>query len=96
MSDTVQLHVQIDGHVQGVGFRMFVQKMAAALDLTGWVRNRWNGGVEVLAEGEQVMLERLLRVLYEGPRGATVTDVDFEWLPASGEFSDFRVRATVQ
>lgn len=91
----IRLHAQIDGYVQGVGFRMFVQDEAIALGLVGWVRNLWGGGVEVTAEGEKENLERLLTALYRGPHGATVTDVDPEWEPATGEFRDFRIRSTL-
>ncbi|MBN2550010.1 MAG: acylphosphatase [Anaerolineales bacterium] len=90
----VRLHVMVDGRVQGVGFRYFVAENALALGLTGWVRNRWNGAVEVVAEGKRAALEMLLSALQRGPRSAFVTDVSQQWLPATGEFSSFRVRPT--
>lgn len=89
-----RLHATIDGRVQGVGYRAFVEQNAYALGLKGWVRNRWNGSVEVLAEGERPALEKLLAALQRGPRSADVTHVQMEWLPASGEFSRFLVRMT--
>jgi len=89
-----RLHVTIEGHVQGVGFRYFVLDQASGLELTGWVRNTWDGKVEVIAEGDQARLERLLSALNRGPRGADVTRVNTHWLPASGEFSGFRVKQT--
>jgi len=88
------LHATVEGYVQGVGFRYFVQEIAVELDLTGWVRNRYNGSVEVLAEGERARLETLLAALRRGPRSSHVSSVDFEWLPASGEFTHFSVRMT--
>lgn len=90
----VRLHVLVDGRVQGVGFRYFVEETALALGLSGWVRNCWNGAVEVLAEGERPALEKLLSALQRGPRAAFVTDVSPQWLPATGEYSSFRVRPT--
>ena len=93
-SDLAQLHAHVLGRVQGVGFRAFVEQCAHNLRLTGWVRNRWDGSVEVLAEGPRQDLERLLAELRRGPRAAHVTDVQFEWLPASGEFTRFYVRMT--
>ena len=90
-----RIHVRLEGRVQGVGFRFFVQHTANELGLTGWVRNRWDGAVEVLAEGPRPSLERLLTALHRGPRGALVTDSQVSWENASGEFSYFSVRRTV-
>jgi len=89
-----RLHVRIEGYVQGVGFRNFVQETAYGLGLTGWVRNRWNGDVEVLAEGDRQALGKLLTALYRGPRGSSVMGIAPEWQEASGEFSRFQVRMT--
>jgi acylphosphatase len=89
-----RLHATIDGSVQGVGFRMFVLDYATSLGLTGWVRNTFDGRVEVTAEGEAPALESLLEKLRLGPRGAFVTEVEKEWQPASGEFNGFAVRRT--
>lgn len=89
-----QLHATINGRVQGVGFRAFVERTASELALTGWVRNRWEGAVETTAEGPRPALEQFLAALYRGPRSANVTDVDFDWQPGRGEFRDFRVRMT--
>ncbi len=89
-----RLHAIVEGRVQGVGFRFFVQETANALGLTGWVRNRWDGSVEVLAEGQRETLEKLLNALNRGPRAAIVDLVTPEWQPASGEYSGFYVRAS--
>ena len=67
-----RLHVRVEGRVQGVGFRWFVQQRAAALGLRGWVRNRADGSVEVLATGAPAALRALEDVLREGPPHATV------------------------
>jgi acylphosphatase len=89
-----RLHAQIEGRVQGVGFRAFVEQNAALMGLTGWVRNRWNGSVEVVAEGERHDLERFLTALQRGPRSAYVTELNVDWGTASGEFFGFSVRRT--
>ncbi len=94
-NSSARLHATIDGSVQGVGFRMFVLDYANALDLTGWVRNTYDGRVEVVAEGEHTVLERLLEKLRMGPRGAFVAEVQIEWQPATGEYTDFEVRRTI-
>jgi acylphosphatase len=90
-----RLHVNVSGRVQGVSFRYFVLEQAIRLNLTGWVRNRWSGAVEVTAEGSRHELELLLDALREGPPMASVTDLDFEWLTYSGEFPGFDVTSTV-
>lgn len=89
-----RLHATVEGRVQGVGFRYFVQEVAAGLDLTGWVRNRWDGSVEVVAEGEREKLEKLLASLQRGPRAAFVSNVRAGWDPGTGEFARFSVRMT--
>ena len=66
------LEAIVHGRVQGVGFRWFVRERAAQLALGGWVRNRWDGAVEVSAEGDAANLDRLLEALGSGPSGAQV------------------------
>jgi acylphosphatase len=90
----VRLHTIVEGYVQGVGFRAFVENQANVLGLAGWVRNRWDGSVEVLAEGDRTSLERLLTALYRGPHSSQVTGVNPTWSEATGEFPNFRVRMT--
>jgi acylphosphatase len=65
----------VSGRVQGVGFRWFVEREAAALGITGWVRNREGGRVEVMATGTREQLSGLYRRLREGPRAARVDEV---------------------
>ncbi|MEA3349790.1 MAG: acylphosphatase [Chloroflexota bacterium] len=90
-----RLHARVDGRVQGVGFRYFTLENANRLGLTGWVRNRWDGTVEVVAEGSRKSLIALLQKLRRGPRRFTTSNVDEEWQKASGEFYRFRIRGTV-
>lgn len=93
--DLARLHAVIEGTVQGVGFRKFVQENANRLNLTGWVRNRWDGTVEVTAEGHRQDLEKLLQALRRGPRASTVSGVRPEWREANGEFEYFKVKMTI-
>jgi acylphosphatase len=90
-----RLRAFVRGDVQGVAFRWFVQREASGLGLRGWVRNRMDGRVEVLAEGDRPALEGLTRLLSRGPRMARVDGVDSEWGTATGEFSGFRIEHTV-
>ncbi len=93
--EKTRLHATVTGRVQGVSFRYFVMEQADILSLDGWVRNTWQGSVEVMAEGARPRLEQLLQALRAGPPMARVADVDFEWLPWTGEFTDFRVASTL-
>lgn len=96
MSEKLErLHAVVEGRVQGVGFRAFVQQHALGLDLTGWVHNTYEGNVEVLAEGPRSTLDFFLERLNAGPRGSFVTRVRIDWEPASGEFVTFNVTRTV-
>jgi acylphosphatase len=92
--EAARLHAIVHGRVQGVGFRAFVIDRGISIEAKGWARNRWDGTVEVLAEGDRPQLEKLLAALYSGPRMANVTRVDVDWQPASGEFSSFHMRST--
>jgi acylphosphatase len=93
-TNQARLHVIIEGRVQGVGFRYFVLEVAELLSIYGWVRNRWDDTVEVLAEGERSVLEKLLDTLGRGPRGAFVSSVKVDWEKPTGEFHNFRVAMT--
>lgn len=87
-----RLEAIVRGHVQGVGFRYYALRCAEELGLRGYVRNRWDRAVEVVAEGPRAQLETLLEALRLGPSGAQVTRVDVTWRPATGQFSSFSVR----
>lgn len=88
----VRLTAVIQGRVQGVGFRYHTRLRAAGLGLSGCVRNRWDGSVEVMAEGPRRKLEDFLSFLREGPPSAFVTEVEVHWSPASNDLSRFEVR----
>jgi acylphosphatase len=92
MSKAERLEAIVRGRVQGVGFRHFTIRRAQELNLVGYVRNRWDLSVEVVAEGRREQLEALLEHLRRGPRAADVAGVEAAWLPATGEFSEFEAR----
>ena len=87
-----RLHATVRGRVQGVGFRASAASEARRLRLTGWVRNQFDGSVEVLAEGDDAAAASFLSWLRQGPSLAHVTGVDPEWLPAAGDAVSFEVR----
>ena len=66
----------VKGRVQGVGFRWFVHREAAALGLCGWVRNTESGHVEVVASGDNDGLKRLEAQLAKGSRGSRVDTIE--------------------
>ena len=87
-----RLHARVFGRVQGVFYRASTVDEAERLGLTGWVRNRMDGSVELEAEGPRGALDELLSWARGGPPMASVSRVDAEWLPATGELGSFRVR----
>ena len=90
--DAARFVARIEGRVQGVGYRFFVQSLAEELRLTGSVRNMPNRSVRVEAEGPREVLEALIEDLREGPPGARVDRVEVEWLAPSGA-KQFRIEA---
>jgi acylphosphatase len=87
-----RLTLRVVGRVQGVGFRWWTVRQAEALGLTGWVMNADDErSVELVAEGETAALERLERLVRDGPPGAWVESVDARRGPASGEFGRFSI-----
>jgi acylphosphatase len=84
----------IRGRVQGVGYRWFVEREARVLGVGGWVRNNYDGTVEVLAIGSGNQLLSLVRKLREGPRAARVDGVEeFEAEPTE-DAKTFRIEGT--
>lgn len=86
-----RIHVVVKGRVQGVGYRFFVCREADALDLKGTVRNKYDGSVEIVAEGRTAAVHALLASLKIGPRFGHVSAVEVSWLPYSGEYHNFAV-----
>ncbi|MBZ5607778.1 MAG: acylphosphatase [Acidobacteriia bacterium] len=82
---------RIRGRVQGVGFRYFAEHSAHALGITGWVRNRDDGCVEVYAVGSAEELAEFAGMLWKGPRWAEVRGVE-ELEAAVERHSGFSVR----
>ncbi|MBN2628446.1 MAG: acylphosphatase [Spirochaetales bacterium] len=85
------LHLIVTGRVQGVGFRWFVQRQAAALNLTGWVKNRGDGTVEIWAEGSPEARKALEEAVRRGPSGSRVTKVNAREATATGRYFQFDI-----
>jgi acylphosphatase len=87
------IHIVVEGLVQGVGYRWFAARRAEALGLAGYVRNQYDGTVEVEAQGDRSMLESFLADLKTGPRSSQVRDMKIEWKPfRAGTYTRFEIR----
>jgi acylphosphatase len=87
-----RVNIIVHGRVQGVFYRARTKEKAIELELNGWVKNRIDGTVEIVAEGSKEDLERLVEWSQRGPKNANVTKVDVKWQPFVDEFSDFTVK----
>jgi acylphosphatase len=87
-----RVQVVIAGRVQGVGYRASCQREAAARGLTGWVRNRWDGAVEALIEGEATAVDAMVDWCRAGPPMAYVSGVEVSPLPDAPQERGFRVK----
>jgi len=88
----VARRVLVNGRVQGVGFRFFVEARAAAEGIHGWVRNLADGRVEALLEGDEESVDRVESALRRGPSGALVEDVAVDIVTPSGRATGFSIR----
>lgn len=89
----MRVHIVVEGLVQGVGFRWFVQRRAEAIGINGWVRNLYNDNVEIEAEADRSLLEEFLKEVKVGPRSAHVTNLRIEWKESKPpEFHRFDIR----
>ncbi len=88
----MRAHIIVSGLVQGVGFRYFIHRKATELELRGFVRNLYNGDVEIVVEGEKDKIQILIEHAKIGPRSAFVKDIKVEWEEDKNEFTDFRIK----
>ena len=88
------IHLLIEGHVQGVAFRYFVQQCASDFSIYGWVRNLTDGRVEILAEGTKHELEDFLIIIEKGPSSSKVTNTICNWIEGTGDYQDFNILVT--
>jgi acylphosphatase len=87
----VRARVIVGGRVQGVFYRYTTQEVAHRLSVFGWVKNRWDGTVEAVFEGERERVEEMIEWCRKGPPGAQVQSVDIQWEECVGEFDQFSV-----
>ncbi len=89
--ETVRVRLIIKGRVQGVWFRDSTRRQAVMFGVTGWVRNRPEGTVEVLAEGPERAVQKLVAWCRRGPSGARVDRLREERESWQGEFESFDI-----
>ncbi len=87
----VRAHVFVRGRVQGVFFRSETRRVAHRHNVTGWVRNRPDGRVEAVFEGEKKDVDRLIEFCREGPSGAEVSETEVLMEAYASEFKDFQI-----
>jgi acylphosphatase len=88
----VARRIVVNGRVQGVGFRYFTVDAARREGTTGWVRNRPDGSVEALVEGDEESVARVERAIRIGPRGARVDAVSVDREEPSGAYRTFSIK----
>ena len=88
----VRATVHFHGRVQGVNFRANCAEEARSLGLEGYVRNRPDGSVEAVFEGDRSLVEQCIDRNRTAQPAARVTAVDVEWGTATGEFRGFEIR----
>lgn len=86
-----RIQLVVRGRVQGVFYRATAQREARTHGLTGWVKNRPDGCVEMVVEGEEDAVKDFLAWAQQGPATARVDKVETKWRSYTGEFSDFRI-----
>jgi acylphosphatase len=85
-------HVYVSGRVQGVFFRAETKRAAMNLSLTGWVRNRIDGRVEAVFEGDDADVDKMIEWCRIGPSAARVQDVSAADEVYTGSFSSFTIK----
>ncbi|MFH1454391.1 MAG: acylphosphatase [Armatimonadota bacterium] len=87
-----QIHLIINGDVQGVGYRYFARSVASKYNLTGYVKNLNDGTVEAVIEGEEDNVNKAIDELRQGPPGAYVTSVDMQWKAPTSFYNSFSIK----
>lgn len=94
MDSVRTVHVRVEGRVQGVGYRAWVESTARTMALTGWVRNRRDGSVEIALQGPADRVDEMLRRCEHGPPDAHVTKVEILG-EGVGPYNGFEVLPTI-
>jgi acylphosphatase len=85
-------HLVVSGLVQGVGFRWWVMRKAKEFGLKGYVRNLYDGDVELEVEGLRAMIIDFVKEVKVGPRYASVTEAKVQWSEYQGRYKSFDIK----
>ncbi len=85
--------VIISGQVQGISFRNFIKERAKELDLKGYVKNKDKNKIEILVEGHELIINKLIDFCNRGPLGAEVKSITKQKEPYKAEFKEFKIKA---
>lgn len=88
----VQVHIIVEGRVQGVNFRYYVLRKANELGINGYVRNLKDGDVEILAQGTRDSIDKLIEYVKSNPGSSFVTNLDVNWEEPKTYFSKFQIK----
>jgi len=91
MENKARAHLIVTGIVQGVFFRVETKRAADRIGVTGWVRNRPEGTVEAVFEGDREKVEAAINWCRKGPPSGRVDELKITWEPFQGEFSGFDI-----
>ena len=87
-----QIHIIISGKVQGVMMRDHLRKNASILNIKGWVKNKKDGTVEVLAQGKESDVDKFIDICKKGSFLANVQNVEMNNIPIEEEHEGFQIR----
>lgn len=87
-----RVEIVVNGKVQGVGFRRYVQKEAGRIDVKGFTENLEDGRVRVVAEGFRSQLDELIKRVELGPRFSEVEECNTDWQDYKHEFEEFSIK----
>lgn len=90
-SSVIRQHMRITGQVQGVGFRYRAKYAASALDVTGWVKNEWDGSVEMEVQGTLDQINQMLKTINQSPY-IQIDWIDRKTIPGEQSERGFHVR----
>ena len=91
MSQPIELHAVVSGTIQGVGFRFKAQKIAERLQITGYVQNLPNGGVEIVAQGPRHILDDFIINLKNLSLPVQIKDLQVTWKKPQKEWQIFHI-----
>ena len=92
MAELIRYAGKAEGHVQGVGLRMYVQQHAKDLGITGWIRNMEDGTVDMELQGTPEKVEELEKIIRKGNYFIRVDAFSLESMPVVADETTFKIR----